>query len=279
MRVIRIIRLARLGKLAKGEGMRENMAIMGETLSDSMNTSGTLLGALLFMEVVVFSSLCFVCEKGVAYIGCPTNAVTKTGCQNHTDTRFPGRQNCIWMNDKCKGLYFRPSFEMEPGGTPFRSIPETMWWTMTTITTVGYGDIYPKEPFGKLVGTFTQVTGLLVIAVVVTIIAGNFEAAHSQMKIKKKNDRLMYIDKLAEWKQRVLDKADGVPSQLIRIHSRQSSDSAGYPRTFPELFQDSRTAEVEIFPQLEMEKMRSTGETDEPTQADRPEVVSFKLAA
>lgn len=41
----------------------------------------------------------------------------------------------------------------------FSSIPAAMWWAVATLTTVGYGDVYPLTPLGKLIGSFVAVLG------------------------------------------------------------------------------------------------------------------------
>ncbi|WAC25971.1 ion transporter [Ancylobacter sp. SL191] len=56
----------------------------------------------------------------------------------------------------------------------FGSIPAAMWWAMTTVTTVGYGDTYPMTPAGKVIASLTMITGIIMIALPVGIIATAF---------------------------------------------------------------------------------------------------------
>jgi voltage-gated potassium channel len=64
--------------------------------------------------------------------------------------------------------------EGEANPTQFGSIPLAMWWGVTTLTTVGYGDAIPLTPEGKLLGGFIQVAGVLVFALPAAILAGGF---------------------------------------------------------------------------------------------------------
>ena len=56
----------------------------------------------------------------------------------------------------------------------FRSIPDAMWWSVVTLTTVGYGDISPITSLGKIAGALTAVMGVMTVAMTTGIIASSF---------------------------------------------------------------------------------------------------------
>ncbi|MFC1733467.1 ion transporter [candidate division KSB1 bacterium] len=55
-------------------------------------------------------------------------------------------------------------------GTAFSSIPHSMWWCVVTITTVGYGDMYPATILGKMVAVFTMFAGLALFGLLMNVI-------------------------------------------------------------------------------------------------------------
>ncbi len=56
----------------------------------------------------------------------------------------------------------------------FATIPDALWWAVITLTTVGYGDVYPVTSAGKVIAGITAVTGIAMLALPVGIIATAF---------------------------------------------------------------------------------------------------------
>ena len=66
--------------------------------------------------------------------------------------------------------------ERDAQPTVFTSIPRTMWWGIVTIASVGYGDMTPVTPLGRIFGGMVIVLGIAVFAVPAGILATGFAA-------------------------------------------------------------------------------------------------------
>lgn len=148
--VLRLIRLTRVFRVLK----MGNLSSAREVLADCITLSKPSLGMVLFivaMQVLISSCLVFYTEIG------------------------------NW--DPEQKMYMRPC---SPAAStplcqsPFTSIPATFWWTIETVTTVGYGDFSPTTGLGRLVGSVTIIGGVIAFALPVGIIASNFDVAQAK---------------------------------------------------------------------------------------------------
>lgn len=66
-------------------------------------------------------------------------------------------------------------YRLENGVNPaFSSIPAAMWWGVATLTTIGYGDIVPVTPGGKVFGAFIAVLGIGMFAIPAGLLGSAF---------------------------------------------------------------------------------------------------------
>ena len=68
----------------------------------------------------------------------------------------------------------------------FPTIGSGIWWAIITMSTVGYGDVYPKSELGKSVGALCAFIGLIATALPVAVIANNYNAIYQTAQVKNK---------------------------------------------------------------------------------------------
>jgi len=68
----------------------------------------------------------------------------------------------------------------------FKNAFSGLWWAISTVTTVGYGDIYPVTGLGKILGAFIAILGVGFVAVPTSILSAGFiEASEKNNDVKK----------------------------------------------------------------------------------------------
>ena len=86
--------------------------------------------------------------------------------------------------------------ELRNGGT-IVEYDDALWWAIITITTVGYGDIVPSTPEGKVIGAVVSLVGILLFMVVVArttaFFVENREMVHIEKRLLKEGKELEHI--------------------------------------------------------------------------------------
>ena len=71
----------------------------------------------------------------------------------------------------------------------FGSIPRALWWAVVTLTTVGYGDVYPVTPMGKVFAAVLAIGGIGLIALPTGILAAAFSDAMERRRERERSER------------------------------------------------------------------------------------------
>lgn len=70
----------------------------------------------------------------------------------------------------------------------FGSIPRALWWAIITLTTVGYGDVSPATPLGKMMASVIALAGVGLVAMPTGIMAAAFSEAMQRHRRKRDED-------------------------------------------------------------------------------------------
>ena len=160
IRIIRTIRLTRVVRILKMSKYSAGLIVMKIALSRSMDALG-MLCFFLGIAIVLFSSGLYFTERG------HWNSVLER---------------------------FEIDVEVDSGvfvtvASQFQSIPASMWWCITTLTTVGYGDAVPITGGGKAIASVTMIIGILIIALPTSVIGSNFMNEWEKYKIREVLER------------------------------------------------------------------------------------------
>jgi len=84
-------------------------------------------------------------------------------------------------------------FEVEHDAQPeiFTNIFQTMWWAVATLTTVGYGDMYPITAWGKIITSIISIVGIAFVAIPGGMFASEFMSKINERKEKELDDKTL----------------------------------------------------------------------------------------
>jgi voltage-gated potassium channel len=71
----------------------------------------------------------------------------------------------------------------------YQHLGEALWYTLQTITTVGYGDVTPTEPIGRLVGALIMMLGIAFLSILTATITSSFiDARQAERRAQQDSD-------------------------------------------------------------------------------------------
>ena len=161
LRLLRVIRILRVLKLARSAMNDVNAARDGKTNQIAANLRIYFIA--LFSVLMISSTLMFYVEGGLY-----TPEAIADG-QVHMDAASAAR------GEPVGAVKFVPSDPLTGAPVPedkrfFTSIPETMWWCIVTLTTTGYGDLYPVTIGGRMIAAVTMLLGLVLFGMLMNIV-------------------------------------------------------------------------------------------------------------
>jgi len=182
LRVFRAIRLLRLFRLFRSAtAYSSGLKVMGKALKLSFQALWVLVFWTL-IGVVIFSSCVYFTEK----LQCPA-VVGGTIDLSAIDADLY-MSECFLEDIPQPGWSTSGYLCCTTFGAPaqFQSIFRTFWWTMVTMTCVGYGENYPYTTGGRLVAILCMICGILLISLPTAIVGAKFQQVYQEVENEKK---------------------------------------------------------------------------------------------
>jgi len=170
LRTVRLVRLFRIFKLGR---YSSGLQLMMTALRNS-SQAALVLSFFLGIGIVLFSSLIYYVEK----MGCPDRDLLGESLALDGSNRTQLQHYEDECHSKARTSQYALCCDKHDAPLDFPNIIEAFWWSIVTMTTVGFGDVSPKTGLGRMVGTVTMLSGILLIALPIAIIGRKFQEAY-----------------------------------------------------------------------------------------------------
>lgn len=161
--VFRTLRLLKLNAIIDLKRLRQDLEIYAQTIQLVYTSYGAVTEILLFI-IIFFSLLAYSFERGSYY-----------------------EEMGIWSRDE------------DEGESPFSKLYNCVYFTIVTMTTLGYGDMCPKSYVGKAVAVMTACVGICNLTFMINIIGECFEEMFRKFLLEKSRktdaEMALYIEK------------------------------------------------------------------------------------
>ncbi|CAE7851885.1 kcna2, partial [Symbiodinium sp. KB8] len=179
IRLLRIARVFRVFRLLHEWNIVPQMDLLLAVLMES-SSNGLIIVALLGL-ISLFAA-------------CVMYVVDLPGCQGAS------KSTSSWYSSSAPAQPSCSDDEM-----PFASIPSAWWWAITTMTTVGYGDVIPATLLGKLVAGLACVLGVMIIAHGSAQFSAEFRQRWLRIQATHRMKQLDAVDRNEEMELEILD--------------------------------------------------------------------------
>ena len=161
LRLLRVNRILRVLKLARSAMNDINAARDGQ--ANRLATNLRIYFIALFTVLMISSTLMYYVEGGLYTI------------EGIAEAQLQLDQISAAKGDPAGTVKYAPTDPLTGAAIPedkqfFTSIPEAMWWSMVTLTTTGYGDLYPVTIGGRIVSAVTMLCGLILFGMLMSIV-------------------------------------------------------------------------------------------------------------
>jgi voltage-gated potassium channel Kch len=96
-----------------------------------------------------------------------------------------------------------------------------MWWAIQTVTTVGYGDVTPKDVAGRIVGAFVMLEGIAFLAIITAAITSTFVArAGREYRVRQTEGQESELHTIEERFDSIDRQLEQLQSALVAIRDR-----------------------------------------------------------
>ncbi|XP_046353503.1 potassium voltage-gated channel subfamily C member 3-like [Haliotis rufescens] len=134
-------------------------------------------------------------------------------------------------------IYYTERKDATNPSDTFNTIPVGFWWAIITMTTVGYGDIYPRTPIGYIVGTACSVCGVLLVALTFPVISNNFSLFYTHVRSRSQAPRRIDAESKDPLTQipfsPVTDRPPSVASTVVEPYMNGNARDKGSDKTSP----------------------------------------------
>lgn len=111
-------------------------------------------------------------------------------------------------------------FEHSIPDSPVKSIFDAFWWTLTTLTTVGYGDIVPITPEGRIIGIILMIFGIIIWTATISLLTVTLVEKKYEKGKKLKTDLIALIQQYSGRINELTSEERKLLAELIKLTSK-----------------------------------------------------------